>query len=50
MSSSSFTNCAKCAKGVKQHSSGVKHFLRRVKKNLGGFNPPNLLPRKSTHG
>ena len=23
--------------GVKQHSSGIKHFLERVKKNLGGI-------------
>ena len=30
----------KCARGVKQNSSGVKHFLEGVKKNLGGFNPP----------
>ena len=26
---------------VKQNSSGVKHFLEGVKKNLGGCNPPN---------
>ena len=26
--------------GVKQNSSGIKHFLEGVKKNLGGFNPP----------
>ena len=25
--------------GVKQHSSGVKHFLKLVKKNLGGLPP-----------
>ena len=37
-----------CARGVKQLSSGVKHFLKGVKKNLGGgFNP--LTPRKSAH-
>ena len=31
----------KCTRGVKQNSSGVKHFLNTgVKKNLGGFNPP----------
>ena len=29
-------NMAKCARGVKRHSSGVKHFLKGVKKNLGG--------------
>ena len=31
--------------GVKQHSSGVKHFLKLVKKNLGGLPPypPPLL-------
>ena len=23
--------------GVKQHSSGIKHFLKRVKKTLGGI-------------
>ena len=27
--------------GVKRHSSGVKHFLEGVEKNLGGFSPPN---------
>ena len=37
--------------GVEQNSRGVKHFLKRVKKNLGGFNPPNPPPppRKSAH-
>ena len=25
--------------GVKQHSSGVEHFLKGVKKNLGGLTP-----------
>ena len=34
--------------GVEQNSRGVKHFLKRVKKNLGGLTP--LTPRKSAHG
>ena len=34
----------KCARVVKRHSSGVKHFPSGVKKNLGGFNPPLTLP------
>ena len=34
--------------GVEQNSRGVKHFLKGVKKNLRGFNPPNP-PRKSAH-
>ena len=25
--------------GVKRHSSGIKHILKGLKKNLGGFNP-----------
>ena len=29
---------SKHTRGVKQNSSGVKHFLEGVKKNLGGFN------------
>ena len=37
----------KCARVVKRHSSGVKHFPSGVKKNLGGFNPPPNPPRKS---
>ena len=28
---------AKCVRGVKQHSSGVKHFLRGVKKKLPSY-------------
>ena len=27
--------------GVERNSSGVKHFLKGAKKNLGGFNPLN---------
>ena len=34
----------KCAREVRQNSGGVKHFLEGVKKNLGGFNPPNPPP------
>ena len=26
----------KCARRVKRHSSGVKHFLKGIKKNVGG--------------
>ena len=29
-----------CARSVKRNSSGVKHFLEGVKKNLGGSYPP----------
>ena len=29
----------KCTKGVKQHSSGIEHFLKGVKKTLGGLTP-----------
>ena len=36
----------KCARGMKRHSSGVKHFLKGIKKNLV-VNPPT--PRKSAH-
>ena len=28
---------------------GVKHFLKRVKKDLGGFNPPSPPLRKPAH-
>ena len=31
----------KCTRGVKRHSSGVKHVPKGVKKNLGGLTPPN---------
>ena len=34
--------------GVKRHFSGVKHFLKGFKKNLGGFITPSP-PRKSAH-
>ena len=30
----------KCTREVERNSSGVKHFLKGVKKNLGGFNSP----------
>ena len=39
----------KVRQGVKRNSSGVKHFLKGVKKNLGGLTPPNPPPRKSVH-
>ena len=35
---------------VKQHSSGVKHFLEGLRKIYEGFNPPPNPPRKSAHG
>ena len=37
----------KVRQGVKRNSSGVKHFLKGVKKNLGGLTP--LTPQKSAH-
>ena len=42
----------KVHQGVKQNSSGVKHFLKGVKKNLGagGLTPLNPPPRKSAYG
>ena len=33
-----------CAREVKRHSSGVKHFLKGVKKNLGGGLTPLTPP------
>ena len=31
--------------GVERNSSGVKHFVKGVKKNLGGFKPPLTPPK-----
>ena len=39
----------KFARGVEQNSRGVKHFLKGIKKNLGGLTPPPNPPRKSDH-
>ena len=37
----------KCARGVKRHSSGVKHFLKGDEKNLGGVTSPNPPPAEN---